>query len=62
MPAPHGLCDATPPAGWRLVAWAAALVLALRVLIGLGSGPLGVPLASVDALAAWIDRTPPGTM
>ncbi|MGH9114132.1 MAG: LysM peptidoglycan-binding domain-containing protein, partial [Acidimicrobiales bacterium] len=42
--------------------WAAALVLALRVLIGLGSGPLGVPLASVDALAAWIDRTPPGTM
>ncbi len=62
MPAPHDMGDGTSPARWPLVAWATALVLALRVLLGLGSGSLGVPLTSVDALAAWVDQTSPDTM
>jgi hypothetical protein len=47
---------------WRLLAWAAALALGLRALHGLGGGPLGVPLTSMDGLSAWVDQTPPEVM
>ena len=47
---------------WRLLAWTAALALALRGLHALGAGPLGVPLSSAADLSAWLDRTPPEVM
>jgi hypothetical protein len=46
----------------RLLAWAAALALGLRALHALGAGPLDVPVASADELAAWLDRTSPEVM
>jgi LysM domain len=62
MPAPHHPGDGAEPARWPLVAWAAALVLALWVLVDLGSGALGVPVTSLDALVTWVDQSSPDTM
>ena len=62
MPAPHHTAHGTPPARWPLVAWAGALVLALWVLLDLGSGALGMPFTSVDALLTWVGQTSPDTM
>jgi hypothetical protein len=47
---------------WRLVAWAAALVLGLRGLHSLGAGLLDVPVTSTDELSVWLERTPPEVM
>jgi hypothetical protein len=62
MPAPHYTGHGTPAARGPLVAWAAALVLALRVLVDLGSGALGVPVTSLGALVTWVDQSSPDTM
>src|SRR5215207_4544341 len=62
MPAPHQRGHGRPAARWPLVACAAALVFALWVLVDLGSGALGVPLTSVDALVTWVDHSSPDTM
>ena len=62
MSPPHHPAHGTPATRWPLVAWATALVLALWALLELGSGALGVPLTSVDALLAWVDQAAPDTM
>ena len=62
MPAPHQRGHGRPAARWPPVSCAAALVLALWVLVDLGSGALGVPLTSVDALVTWVDHSSPDTM
>ncbi len=46
----------------RLAAWTGGLVVAVRILDTLGRGPLSVPLASPEELAAWAERTPPADM
>jgi hypothetical protein len=62
MPAPDHPGHGASPARWPLVAWSAALVLTVWLLLHLGSGALGVPLTSLDALVAWVDQTSPDTM
>jgi nucleoid-associated protein YgaU len=47
---------------WRLLTWAAALVLCLRALHSLGAGMLDVPVTSTEELSVWLDRTPPEVM
>jgi hypothetical protein len=41
----------------RLALWATFLAVTLRLLHGSTMGTLSVPAGSVDALAAWVDRT-----
>lgn len=43
----------------RLALWTAGLVLVARVLQATGPGPLGLPVESVDALSAWVERATP---
>ncbi len=40
----------------RLALWTAGLVVVARVLRATGPGPLGLPVESVDALWAWVER------
>lgn len=47
---------------WRLLAWTVALALGLRGLHTLGAGTLDVPVASVEDLSVWLDRTSPEVM
>lgn len=56
-----------PPTGldrpWlRLAAWAAFLVLSLRLLHGETFGSLSIPLSSPDEVTAWTERTSPVVM
>lgn len=46
----------------RLTAWTALLLVLGRISVALGSGSLDVPLTSLHALRAWIDRASPADM
>jgi hypothetical protein len=46
----------------RLTAWTAGLLITGRLLYGLGSGDVRMPLTSLTDLQRWLADTPPATM